>query len=161
MKQSKGSVRFTARLDAGGESDAWVVLRLPFQVEGAFGKKGRVSVKGTLNGMPFRTSIFPTGDGTHHMMVNKKMQEGAAVHAGSSVEVVMSVDAAPSELALHPEFERALSSDSRARTFFESLPPSAKKAYAFWIATAKKDETKRSRIDAALKRLRQKKRLKD
>ena len=56
---------FTSKLQSVGPMGAWTRLMLPFDVEKALGSRGRVSVRGTINGFPFCTSIFPNGDGTH------------------------------------------------------------------------------------------------
>lgn len=68
---------FKAEIWAQGPNDAWTAITLPFDVEKAFASKGRVSVKATLESQTFHTSIFPNGDGTHHMMVNKAMKAAA------------------------------------------------------------------------------------
>ncbi|MBC6953609.1 DUF1905 domain-containing protein [Synechococcales cyanobacterium CNB] len=59
----------------------------------AFGSLGRISVVGKVNGFPIKTSIFPNGDGTHHMMFNKAMQKGADATVGDMVE--MELELAP------------------------------------------------------------------
>jgi hypothetical protein len=84
MKQS-----FEVMLQSGGEGGNWVLFNVPFDVQAAFGTKGRVSVSGTINGFAYRTSLFPNGDGTHHMMVNKEMQRGANAKPGDTVRVEM------------------------------------------------------------------------
>jgi hypothetical protein len=81
--------RFEIQLQSGGEGGNWVLFTVPFDVQQTFGVKGRVSVTGTINGYPYCTSIFPNGDGTHHMMVNKEMQRGAGARAGDVVRVEM------------------------------------------------------------------------
>ena len=58
--------RFKAKLKAEGPGGGWTFLHLPFDAEKAFGSRARVSVRGTINGFAFRSSIFPNGDGTHH-----------------------------------------------------------------------------------------------
>jgi hypothetical protein len=54
-------------------TDAWTFLPLPQKVVGAFDSCARTAVRGTLNGVAFRSSIFPDGDGGFHMMVNAKL----------------------------------------------------------------------------------------
>lgn len=63
---------FQTKLQSMGPKGAWTALLVPFNVEKVFGSKARISVKGTINGFRYRTSIFPMGDGTHMMMVNKR-----------------------------------------------------------------------------------------
>jgi Domain of unknown function (DUF1905) len=92
-----GVQRFAGRLEAAGEGGAWVILKMPFVVREVFGTNGTVRVKGTLNGVDFKTSLFPTGDGSHHMMVNKGLQAQAGVGAGSRVKVTLQQNREPTK----------------------------------------------------------------
>lgn len=80
---------FEAEVQRGGEGDAWMLLMIPKSVSEALGSRGRISVVGSVNGFPIKTSIFPNGDGTHHMMFNKTMQKEAKATAGSLVNVAL------------------------------------------------------------------------
>jgi hypothetical protein len=79
--------KFEAKVERAGEGGAWMVLMIPRDVSEGLGSRGRVSVRGTVNGFPIKTSIFPNGDGTHHLMFNKAMQKGAGAAEGSTVMV--------------------------------------------------------------------------
>ena len=47
---------------------------------------------------------------------------------------------------LDPEHERELRANEQAWNFFQSQPPSYRKAAVWWIVSAKKDETRRKRL---------------
>jgi hypothetical protein len=79
--------RFEATVERGGEGSAWLLIMIPRDVSEALGCRGRISVVGTVNGFPIKSSIFPNGDGTHHLMFNKAMQKGANASGGSRVVV--------------------------------------------------------------------------
>jgi hypothetical protein len=49
---------------------------LPKETSLNLGRKKRMPVIRNLNGYPIRTSVFPTGEGDHFMLVNKKCREG-------------------------------------------------------------------------------------
>src|SRR5512143_304143 len=102
-------------------NEHWSCIRIPFAVEPAFGSKARIAVKGTLNGFPFRSSIFPDGSGSHFMMVNKAMQAGAKVTAGDTVDVVMEPDARARTIALPNDLKAALSRLPALQSLFSSL----------------------------------------
>lgn len=53
---------------------------IPFSVLEVFGTRGRVPVRGTVNGFAFRSSLAPYG-GKHYMAVNRQMREGAKAQA--------------------------------------------------------------------------------
>jgi hypothetical protein len=128
-------------------------MQIPFDVEKAFGSRARVSVRGTLNGFGFRSSIFPNGDGTHHMMVNKSMQAGAEVGPGDVVSVTMQIDVAPREVNVPAELAAALKRSKAAREFFEGLSASCRQEYAAWVGGAKKEQTRTRRAGRALEML--------
>ena len=48
--------------------------------------------------------------------------------------------------ALAPEYEKELRKNARAAAFFDALPPAFKKLMAFWVMSAKKEETRRKRL---------------
>src|ERR1700732_4283707 len=73
---------------AGSEVAA---LKPPFDVVAVFERKGRVPVKGTINGFPFRSSLMNMGDG-HMMVVNAQLRAGAKCKGGDAVAVVMELD---------------------------------------------------------------------
>ena len=92
--------------------------------------------------------------------VGKLMEEGRMEPAG-----LQKVDAAkkngswsraiPSMTAFEmpSEFEDALTANKKARHFFDSLPPSSRKQFIGWIASAKRADTREKRIQEAISRL--------
>ncbi|HET9650628.1 MAG TPA: YdeI/OmpD-associated family protein, partial [Usitatibacter sp.] len=58
-----------------------------------------------------------------------------------------------------PDLRRALARNAKARGHFERLAPSYRRHYVAWIATAKKDETRRRRLKEAVARLAKNKKL--
>ena len=144
---------FQTILRAGGEAGAWTLIDVPFDAAKAWGRRGRIAVIGVINGFPFRSSIFPQGNGTHMLMVNKTLQKGAGVKRGDRVQVELSLDAAPRVAEPPREFQKALAKNKAARSSFASLSYSHQKEYCDWIGQAKKPETKSRRISEALKRL--------
>lgn len=53
-------------------------------------------------------------------------------------------------LEIPPDLEQALIKDKEAGDKFTGLTPSRKKQFLYWIASAKKEETRRRRIDEVL-----------
>ena len=62
---------------------------------------------------------------------------------------------AAAEYKMPNEFNKRLKESPKAHRFFNNLPPSHKKNYAAWIASAKKEETKLRRIEKAISLLEQ------
>ncbi len=144
-------IQFNVKLessDGGG-----VFFTLPRQESASFGTRGRVAVVGTLNGHAFRSSIFPTGDGTHYMAVNKSLRQDARVSAGDRVEVVMEVDRAPRTVTIPADLNRALAKSKAARTGFDKLSYTHQKEIVRSLEEAKRAETRTRRLAQVIARL--------
>jgi hypothetical protein len=144
---------FTAELVSQGPTGAWTKLDIPFKVEDAFGSRGRVSVQGTINGFAFRTSVFPNGDGTHHMMVNKAMQQGAKAKPRDMVKLTLQRDQGAQTVEVPPDVKRALAKNKRAAAAFDKLAPSHRPEHIRAIMEAKKPETRVRRIERMIEKL--------
>jgi hypothetical protein len=138
--------RFRITLDKHEHSDAAMMI-LPFDVEKVFGTRARVPVRGTINGFTFRSSIFPTGDGRHYMVVNKEVRAGAKVKGGDTVSVQMERDDAPRVITPPAELARALKANKAAHTAWEKLSYTHQKEYALAVEEAKRPETRARRIE--------------
>ena len=82
--------RFRLRIQ-GKEAGVVSAIMPPIEVKETFGTRGRVAVRGTINGFPFRSSLMPMG-GCHMMPVNRTLCTGARVEPGDIVDVVMERD---------------------------------------------------------------------
>ncbi len=60
---------------------------------------------------------------------------------------------ARTSFSMPPEFNERLKRNKKAATFFESLAPSYQRQYVAWIATAKRTETQKRRLDEAIELL--------
>ena len=143
-------MEFKAKLRAEGPGGAWTILTVPFNVEEVFGSKARVSVKGTINGYKFRSSIFPDGRGHHTLMVNKAMQHAAQAKAGNTVRVEMEPDTEPRTVTVPAGFKRALAGNAPAKAAFAKLSWLRKKDFVQWIESAKQPETRAARVEKSL-----------
>lgn len=131
----------------------WVVIRLPFDAQKVWGTRGQIRVKGTINDFAFRTSLFPTGDGHHYMIVNKQMQKGGRVQPGMEARFQMEPDPDERILPVSPELERALKESKRLQKYYLSLTPSTRVEIVRFIAGAKQIETRRRRAEQCAERL--------
>jgi hypothetical protein len=146
---------FTAKPYGMGPKGAWVFLDLPKGSPEYLGAKGRVPVVLTVGGQQFRVSAFPDGSGGHQVNFNKAMRAAAGFRPGLAVKVRLTVDSGPRTVAAPKDLKTALSKDSKANAFFESLAPSHKKAYVDWIEEAKRPETRARRVVGTVARLRE------
>ena len=67
--------------------------------------------------------------------------------------IELALDDQPRTVELSPEFDKALKKSAKARTFFKSLSYINRKEFARWISEAKKEETKKRRLEEAIAKL--------
>ena len=154
-----GRKEFKAKLDRFEGVGTWTYVEIPFDVEKAFGKGGQVRIKAKINGVSFRSSLTPNGDGTHFLVVNKSVRDKAKVKVGDRVTVVVEPDAVR-VIEAPPDLAKALGRNKTAKAAWDDFSCSHKKAYVDWVTSAKQDETRKRRIDKAVARMAEKKPLK-
>jgi bacteriocin resistance YdeI/OmpD-like protein/uncharacterized protein DUF1905 len=136
---------FKAKLDHSGVPGTWSTVNIPFNVEKTFGSKARVAVKGTVNGIPYRGSAMPWGDGSHFLVVNKTLQKQAGAAPGDTLALTMELDTEQRTVDVPEELQAALKKNATARRAFEKLAYSHQREYADYIREAKKPETRQAR----------------
>lgn len=139
--------RFRALVERGEGSVC--AINIDFDVEQAFGKRGRVPVRGTLNGAPFRGSLFPMG-GCYFMVVNRHLRAAANVQGGETVPVVMERDDEPRTIEPPADFARALKSNVEAQAVWDKLSYTHRREHVEHIEEAKKPETRQRRIEKSI-----------
>lgn len=154
-----GGKAFSAKLVRMEGVGTWTYLNVPFDVEKAFGKGGQVKVKGTVAGVPMKSTLLPNGDGNHFLVVPKPVRDKAKVKAGDRVKVVLEHDAAARIVEAPPDLAKALARSKPARQTWDDFSPSHRKAYVEWIVEAKKDDTRARRVEKAVAMMAEKKTL--
>ncbi len=148
------SKTFRARLERMHSSNlGWVIIRIPFDVSKVWGVRGRLRVKGEINGFAFRTSLFPTGKGRHFVLVNKRMQAGAHVHAGSAAVFRLEPDLEVRKATVPVELQRALAQDRSVRRYFDNLNYSIRKWICDQVAQPKSVEARVRRAEQIAEQL--------
>jgi hypothetical protein len=125
-------------------------IDIPFDVEKTFGARGRVPVRGTLNGAPFRSSAFRMGGDCHFMVVNRRMREAAGVRGGETVPVVMERDTEPRTIDPPADLARALEGNEEARAAWDKLSYTHQREHVEHIEEAKRPETRLRRIEKSV-----------
>ncbi len=150
--------KFTTKV-IGHESIDAAGIKPPFDVVEVFQRRGRVPVKGTINGFPFRSSLMNMGGG-HMMAVNAQMRAGAKCKAGDTVSVVLELDEEKRTVEVPTYLKKIINSDPKAKEFWGKLSFTHQKEYVREIDGAKRPETREKRIAAMMDALRNNRRKK-
>jgi uncharacterized protein YdeI (YjbR/CyaY-like superfamily) len=144
---------FDAVLEPSGDRLKWTIIRVPFDVAKVWGTRGQLRVKGEINGFPLSTSLFPTGEGRHILMVNKNMQAGGKAVPGVKARFRLEPDTAPRKIQQPEELLRVLRESKRLQKYYEALNFSMRREIARWVAAGKHSETRRRRAGQMAERL--------
>jgi Bacteriocin-protection, YdeI or OmpD-Associated/Domain of unknown function (DUF1905) len=141
--------RFETVLEAEGSG---VFLEVPLDVPATFGK-ARAPVRGTINGQPFRSTVAVYG-GRSYLPVNRALREAAGVAAGDTVVIELEADDQPRTVDPPADLAGALAADPEAKAAFDGLSFTHRREYAEWVAGAKRESTRRRRVEQAVRMLR-------
>ena len=141
--------RFETDLEA---EDSGVFFEVPLDVPAVFGK-ARAPVRGTINGQPFRSTVAVYG-GHYYLPVNRALREAAGVAAGDAVVIELAADEQPRTVDPPAELAGALAADPEAKVAFDGLSYTHQREYAEWVAEAKREATRRRRVEQAVQMLR-------
>jgi hypothetical protein len=142
-------MRFEAVL--GGDAGDIPAVVLPADVAAAMGGRARIPVAGTINGVAFRGSTMPMGDGRHCVGFRKEIRaQAGGVEVGDTVTVEIDRDDAPRTLDLPDDLAAALDADPAVRAAFDAMSYTHRREWANAVADARRPETRARRIDQAV-----------
>jgi hypothetical protein len=128
-------------------------IEFPYNIEEEFGVKGQVKVKATFDGALYRGSLTKMGMRCHWLGITKEIRKLIGKNPGDKVRVILEQDLEERVVVVPEDFLAAMSAHPDAFSFFEKLSYTHKKEYVQWIESAKKAETRTSRIAKALEML--------
>jgi uncharacterized protein YdeI (YjbR/CyaY-like superfamily) len=152
-KPTPAAKRFDARLERLRSRLNWIIVRIPFDAAKAWGLRGQIKVKGEINGFAFRTSLFPTREGWHFLLINKRMQNGARAVEGSVARFQMELDSEERTVTIPDELKRILSDDRSLRSWYDGLNYSTRNDIVTWVTEPKGGDARIRRAEQIAERL--------
>jgi hypothetical protein len=147
-------VAFSSKLVRPGVVGAWTLAPVPEAAAASAGFRARLRVQGTIDGVPFRSSLLPRGGGELFVVVNSEVRERIGKSVGEAVRFELELDSRPVVVNLPPTLRRALDRDAPANAAFAKFTPSQRTAYARWVADAKQAATRDRRVVSAVEKIR-------
>jgi bifunctional DNA-binding transcriptional regulator/antitoxin component of YhaV-PrlF toxin-antitoxin module len=134
----------------GGEGDGRPLVLLPAEVAAVLGGRARIPVAGTVDGVPFRGSTMPMGDGRHCIGFRKELRDAAGVEVGDEVELVIGRDDEPRTVVVPDDLASALAAEPGLREAFDAMSSTHRRERVEGIEGARRPETRARRIAAAV-----------
>ena len=152
MTPGLSNIRCKAKLlrpAAAPKGSSWTFLILPRAASAKISTRGRASVKGVMNGHPFRATLEPDGQRGHWLKVNKAIREAADAKVGDVVTLEFApVDEEP-EPRIPADLRKSLAAAPEARATWSDITPMARRDWIHWITSAKQSQTRARRIQNA------------
>jgi uncharacterized protein YdeI (YjbR/CyaY-like superfamily) len=147
------SKSFKATLERFPSTFTLALIRIPFDVSKVWGTRGRVRVKGEINGFAFRATVFPTRQGFHCLSVNKRLRTGANATVGDTAQFRLEPDTAKRFATVPIELQRILNQDRPFRRWFDQLPFSMRAWCCHEIASVKNPASRLRRAERAAEQM--------
>jgi uncharacterized protein YdeI (YjbR/CyaY-like superfamily) len=152
-KSTASIQHFEAPLERLPSRLQWTIVYIGFDAGKVWGLRGQIKVKGAINGFAFRSSLFPTRQGRHFLLINKGMQRGAGVAEGNVARLVIELDREERTVDPPIQLARILRQDRSLRRWYDKLNYSTRNDMANWISEPKSDEVRERRADQIAERL--------
>jgi hypothetical protein len=138
---------------------SWTILKLPPESSSKLPSRGMIMIKGTLNGVPFKTLLEPDGSyglgkkPSHWFRPDKKLLDDARAAVGDTIQVSIEPTKEWIEPEVPEDVEKALSSSPKAEVLWKNITPMARWDWVRWIRAVKTPETRQKHIEVALSKL--------
>jgi Domain of unknown function (DUF1905)/Bacteriocin-protection, YdeI or OmpD-Associated len=141
--------RFRTTLVPGGKAPytSWTFLIIPPDLTTSWGR-GQKPVRGTISGHPFRGTAS-RGEGVLRVPLTRDLREKAGLRRGDTVAVALELDATPRPVRVPHELRAVFKNDPAVAALYARLPPSHRRAWATYVAEAKRPETRMRRARRA------------
>jgi Bacteriocin-protection, YdeI or OmpD-Associated/Domain of unknown function (DUF1905) len=124
-------------------------LEVPPRVVDALDAGKRPPVIITINGHSWRSRVAIMR-GRYLLGLSNANRHAAGVTTGEEVDIELELDTEPRPVIVPEDFARALDAHPVARAAYDRLPRGRKREHVRAIESAKKPETRKRRIEAAL-----------
>jgi uncharacterized protein YdeI (YjbR/CyaY-like superfamily) len=153
-KNHSGQKSFNAVLEPLRNGLGWVIARIPFDVDKTWPERVRQRVRGEVEGVPFRSSLFGFSEGGgHFLLVNNKLQRTAKVGIGSRAQIVMEPDMEERPALMPPELSAVLKGDRELRRWFDGLTEYTRRMICSLVQEPASPATRQKRAEQWAERL--------
>lgn len=117
-------------------------LPVPAEFAVAYRDAGIRRLIATLDGHPIRRALMNTRDGEFYILVSLSHLRTLRADYGHTVTVSLAPDPEPDRIELGDEFTAVLEADEEAATRFYSFTPGRQRSLAYYVTSARREETR-------------------
>jgi hypothetical protein len=141
--------RFQTTLVSGKKRPylTWTFLIIPPDLAKTWGP-GQKPVRGTIAVHAFQGTAS-RGEGALRVPIPRDLRQKAGLHRGDAVQVALELDAEPRPVRVPAELTAVFKSHPDVAALFRELPPAHRRAWAQYVAEAKRPETRLRRASKA------------
>ncbi len=122
---------------------------LPYDPIKEYGRKSHIKVKATIDGEPYRGSLFDMGWGTW-MGVTQAVRKKIGKNPGDIIHITLEEDLEERVVEVPADLAELFKSNPQAGEFFSTLSFSNRKEYVNWIISSKREETRKNHLAKTL-----------
>jgi uncharacterized protein YdeI (YjbR/CyaY-like superfamily) len=145
--------RFRSVLEKDHSALGWTIARVPFDPAKTWPAMIRHRVRGEVNGVSFRTSLFPDARGGYCLLVNRRMQSEAGIGLGAMAGFSLEPDLEPRLAELPDELAVLLDDEPGLRGWYDDLSEYTRREMGKWIGGVKTEEARMRRTEQMAERM--------
>jgi len=119
---------------------------VPRDVSRRFGSAAHVPVKGTVEGVPVRTTLVSRGNGSYRMAIHGDIRKKLRADAGAVVEIAIELDEESREPELPPALALALRNAPKAQRRFRAITTALRRQIVRYLTAVKSQEVLERRV---------------
>jgi hypothetical protein len=151
LKSSAQKVSFQSKLENIAEGMEYYAVSVPEAVTKKLKTKKAVPVQARVNGSEvFVASFYPIGEGRHYLRIRNEVCKSVKIKKGDRVRIVATVRNHADEVEIPKDVVGVLRAE-RALKDFEDLPLGQRSFLLRMIEKAAKPETRKKRIQEAIR----------
>jgi Domain of unknown function (DUF1905)/Bacteriocin-protection, YdeI or OmpD-Associated len=137
---------FTTTLQSMNIGMQVTIVPIPINVETAFGTKGKLDIKGTVDGLPIQRTLLPAGDGTHYFIIKNAFRRQLGKEEGDTVTVEIEPDETYKDVEIPDILRYELEENDVAKAEYNLTSPSNQRWMRDYLTDVKSLDAKANRV---------------
>lgn len=156
MKKEPHAITFETKIIT---INSWPIIHIPADASAQLPTRGMTMIKGTLNGIPFKTLLEPDGhygEGkkpSHWFSPDEKLLKDAHAVAGDTVSVTMEHTKEWTEPEVPADVKKALATSPKAENLWNQITPMSRWDWIRWVRAVKTEDTRKKHLEVMLDKL--------